>query len=141
MIKIIRKLIDLIFFSICPIFLSFYENHIFFRLRRAWGVATLRRVKNRGRNVRIHGRCTIIKPEYLILGDHVRIGNNCYFFCIGGIHVGDNVQLSRNITIYASNHNHESTTIPYDPIIYRQRSYYYWGPCMDWNGGMYSSRL
>jgi acetyltransferase-like isoleucine patch superfamily enzyme len=109
-----HKVIDFIFYKFLPIFLVFYEKHLFFRIRKAYGYAMTRIIKNKGKDLRIHGRCTIIRQDYLEIGDYVRIGNNCYFFCIGGIKIGNNVQFSRDIVIYASNHNYNSTAIPYD---------------------------
>ena len=109
-----RSILDFFFKKLLPSLLHFYEIHFLYRMRQSWGVAILHRVKNKGENVRIHGHGVLIKPEYLTIKDNVRIGTNCYFFCIGGIQIGFNTQISRNVTIYASNHNFDSTAIPYD---------------------------
>lgn len=103
-----------IFFFILPNILFYYERHFLYRLRQSWGRAILLKVRNVGSNVKFHGYSTLIRPDLLKIGSNVRIGNNCYLFCIGGIDIGDNCQISRDVTIYASNHNFEGTAIPYD---------------------------
>jgi acetyltransferase-like isoleucine patch superfamily enzyme len=68
-----------------------------------------------GHNVKFQGTGEIYFPENLTIGDHCRIGYNFFFMARGGIKIGDNTVLSRNVTIYSSNHDYKSTThIPYD---------------------------
>jgi acetyltransferase-like isoleucine patch superfamily enzyme len=116
MLKRIKDKIDFIILDILlPIILNFYERSIKFRIMRAWGAAHLKRIKNKGKNVSIVGYSRIVNAENLILGNNVRIGYNCYFFCKGGVEIGDNTILSRNITIYSSNHDFNSgDMIPYN---------------------------
>ena len=86
-----------------------------YRLKRAWGAAHLKKIKNKGRNVKIVGYSRILGHDNLILGDNVRMGYGCFLFCSGGIEIGDNTILSRNITIYSSNHDYNSgDMIPYN---------------------------
>ncbi len=85
-----------------------------FRLKKAWGLANLLRIKNRGTNVEVMGYTRFLNPESIVLGNNVRIGYGCFFFGKGGIHVGDNTIISRNVTIYSSNHNFLGDMIPYD---------------------------
>lgn len=112
--RILRYIANTIFDFFLPNFFYFYEKHIFYRVRKAYGKGMVKLIKNKGKDLRIHGRCTLIYPHLLEIGDYVRIGNNCYFFCIGNIKIGNNVQFSRDVVIYASNHNYEGDTIPYD---------------------------
>lgn len=74
----------------------------------------LDKLKNKGVDLRIHGDVTIKGHDNLIIGDYVRIGNGCYFSCSGGLKIGDNTQISRNVVIYTNSHDIESTAIPYD---------------------------
>tara|TARA_R110002124_G_scaffold170608_4_gene338207 strand:- start:15483 stop:16067 length:585 start_codon:yes stop_codon:yes gene_type:complete len=99
---------------VLPYFLNIYDRSILYRIRRAWGAAHLRKVKNKGNNVRIVGYSRIINPDKLILGNNVRIGYNCFFFCSGGIKIGDNSIISRNVSIYSSNHDFTKEMIPYN---------------------------
>lgn len=112
--KIIDILDEIFLDKISPVFFNLYERWIMYRIRRVWGKAHLRRIKNKGKNVNMVGYSRILNPEGLIIGDNVRIGYNCFFYCLGGIEIGDNTILSRNITIYSSNHNYNADMIPYD---------------------------
>lgn len=105
----------IIFRKILPYFLYTYERYIKYRIVDAWGFATLLKIKNKGSNVRFQGYSRIINAEKLIIGKNVRVGMNCYFHALGGIKIGDNTILSRNITIYSANHNFENDDfVPYD---------------------------
>ena len=78
------------------------------------GKKTLVNVGNLGKDCRIHGVVRIYCPENLELGDYVRIGKGCFFHCMGGIKIGANTQISRDVLIYSGNHNIDSKAIPYD---------------------------
>jgi len=107
-------LINFFLYKILPPIIFFYDAHILYRIKKAVGLAMCRYIKNKGIDLRIHGHCRFIDPDYLSIGDYVRIGYGCFFYCKGGIKIGNNVQFSRNITIYSLNHNYESSAIPYD---------------------------
>jgi acetyltransferase-like isoleucine patch superfamily enzyme len=74
----------------------------------------LSQIQSRGKNVRIYGRNYISRPECVVLGNNVHIGENAYFVTEGGLIVGDNVRMSRNVTIYTINHNYLGEVLPYD---------------------------
>ena len=60
-------------------------------------------------------RGTILFSENIEIGNYCRIGENYFFHGLGGIKIGDNTILSRNVTIYSANHNYLSNVqIPYD---------------------------
>lgn len=109
-----KKLVDYIFNTILPYFLNIYEKRFMYRIKAAWGKVHLKNIKNKGTNVNIVGYSRFLNPENLILGNNIRIGYGCFFYCKGGITIGDNSILSRNITIYSSNHNYLGNSIPYD---------------------------
>ena len=68
-----------------------------------------------GDNLHLDGIINVIVPEKLLLGKNVYIGANSYFNCMGGIAIGDNTILSRNVTIYSYNHNFKCPKkLPYD---------------------------
>jgi acetyltransferase-like isoleucine patch superfamily enzyme len=70
------------------------------------------KIKN---TTKIYGRGTVFYSSNLVIGDYCRIGENFFFHAKGGIDIGDNTILSRNVTIYSANHNYKSSvTIPYD---------------------------
>lgn len=84
------------------------------RLHRAAGRASLRHVPGVPASVRVHGRIHVLGPLGLRLGEHVRIGRGCFFHCLGGLTIGDNTQVSRDVVIYTANHDHAGDAIPYD---------------------------
>jgi len=79
-----------------------------------YGERALRDVRDKGVNCRFYGPVEIHFPQNLHLGDNVRIGAGCFLFCRGGLTIGDNTQISRNVTIYTANHNIDGDAIPYD---------------------------
>ncbi|GAB3666943.1 hypothetical protein GCM10028791_42780 [Echinicola sediminis] len=74
----------------------------------------LSKVRDCGKGVKINGNIIITHPEFLVLGNNVHIGDGTYIHSDGGILVGDNTHISRNVVIYTSNHNYEGTALPYD---------------------------
>lgn len=110
----LRIIDNLIFKSILPIILYFYEKHVMYRIKNAWGKVHLHNIKNKGENVRIVGYSRFLNPNNLKIGNNVRIGYDCFFFSMGGIEIGDNTIISRQVTIYSSNHNYKGLAIPYD---------------------------
>lgn len=72
-------------------------------------------IRNRGKNLRIYGMGTFLDPDAIKVGDYCYIGENVYFFATGGLTIGNNVGISRNVTIYTGNHNFRSAEyLPYD---------------------------
>ena len=73
------------------------------------------RIRNKGEKLRIYGMGTFLDPDSIVIGDYCYIGENAYFFALGGLTIGNNVIISRNVTIYTGNHNFHSTDyMPYD---------------------------
>ena len=67
-----------------------------------------------GSQVNFYGCGTVFNGEHLKVGDYSRIGENFFFHCGGGIEIGKNTILSRDVTIYSTNHNYKSEDlIPY----------------------------
>lgn len=85
-----------------------------FEIQKILGELILPSVGKVGNDVRLHGHVDIRNPERLEIGDYVRIGNGCFFFCKGGLRIGKNTQISRNVTIYTANHDIKGNAIPYD---------------------------
>ncbi len=48
------------------------------------------------------------------IGDNVHIGTNSFIRGEGGLKVGNNVIISRNVVIYSTSHNYEGTRLPFD---------------------------
>lgn len=99
---------------ITELLIRLFERFIRPRFRRAYGRMLLRRVGHVGVDVRLHGMMTITDPANLSLGDYVRVGTGCFFFCKGGLTIGANTQISRNVVIYTGNHDIAGGAVPYD---------------------------
>lgn len=84
------------------------------KIQTARGVIELEKVKHKGNNCLFHGFVDVRYPDKLILGNNIRIGSGSFFFALGGIKIGDNSQISRNVLIYSGNHNINGRAIPYD---------------------------
>ncbi len=75
----------------------------------------INRIKYLGEDSNLNGsKLFISHPHFLEIGRNVQIGNNAYFQSDGGIFIGDNCHISRNVTIYSSDHNFNGNAIPYD---------------------------
>lgn len=112
--KTLNSLLDFIFIDIGSIYFRIFDRYCLHRLQFAHGRAALANVKNKGNNVLMHGYGKIIFPDRLAIGDHVRLGTNCHLNCAGGVKIGANTQISRDVVIYSSNHDYLGTAIPYD---------------------------
>ena len=71
--------------------------------------------KTLGTNVIFKAGGTIYHPENISIGNHVRVGDNCFIIAIGGVEIGDGTIISRNVCLHSGNHSYTSTTmLPYD---------------------------
>lgn len=109
--KLISLLLHPVWLSRC---LAAYAAWVEPAVNRAWGAALSAKAGRFPRSSRIHGRIRLLAPSGLVVGEHVRIGSGCIFHCGGGLAIGDNTQISRNVVIYSCNHNHKGDAIPYD---------------------------
>ena len=75
----------------------------------------IKRLKFCGSNVVFSSGGVIYHPENLYIGNHVRIGDNCFIMAIGGIQIDDGTIISRNVCIHSGNHNYKvAKLLPYD---------------------------
>lgn len=113
--KTLKLLIDIIFndWLIYKI-LFIYSVLLKDKVRKARGSVSLDLLKHKGDNCRFDGDVKVYYSDGLILEDHVRIGFGTFIFALGGVKIGKNTQISRNVTIYSANHNTEGSHIPYD---------------------------
>lgn len=61
-----------------------------------------------GRDVNITGR------RQLVLGSNVHIGSGAFIRADGGLSIGDNTIISRNLLLYTMNHQFEGDLLPFD---------------------------
>ncbi|MEX1019312.1 MAG: acyltransferase [Litorilinea sp.] len=67
-----------------------------------------------GEDVGIRYPCTITAPHHAKLGNNVRINRGAYIRAEGGLTIGDNTHIARNVTIYTINHDYRGDALPYD---------------------------
>ena len=115
--KMIRKFfyetikgIVFLFFPIIWVYNRFFTNAVDDVMGCYWKTQVWRK----GKDLRIHGKIKILQPDKLVIGDYCRIGKDTFLFCYGGLTMGNNVQFSRNITVYTANHNFKSDVLPYN---------------------------
>ena len=95
-------------------FLIIYKRLFEDKIIEASGRYHLSLIKKKGENCRFLGKVTVYYDDGLTLGNYIRIGSNSFIFAMGGVEIGDNTQISRNVTIYSANHNISGSHIPYD---------------------------
>lgn len=100
--------------KIIYICLKLYNKYFLSKIEQQKTKLILESIKNKGIKCQIKWNSKIYDREQLILGDYVNIGENAHLFCKGGLKIGNNTQISRNVIIYTANHNIESSYIPYD---------------------------
>ena len=50
----------------------------------------------------------------MVVGHNVHFGDNAFIRAEGGLVIGDNTHISRNLVLYTINHDYDGTRIPYD---------------------------
>ena len=56
----------------------------------------------------------LFAPECVSLGSNVHIGENAFIRGEGGLYIGDNTRISRNLVLYTMNHRYQGDRLPYD---------------------------
>jgi maltose O-acetyltransferase len=67
-----------------------------------------------GPGCRIHGRPTITGAMHARLGANVHLGTGAFIRAEGGLSIGDNTHISRNLVLYTINHDYAGERLPYD---------------------------
>lgn len=99
-----------LFFPIVWLYNRFFTNAVDDVVGCFWKT----QVRVKGKDLRIHGKIKILQPDKLVIGDYCRIGKGTFLFCYGGLTIGNNVQFSRNITVYTANHDFRGDVLPYN---------------------------
>jgi maltose O-acetyltransferase len=74
----------------------------------------LARAKSCGKGVVLGGPVSITGIEKCEFGNNVHIGINAFIRAQGGLKIGDNTHISRNLLLYTVNHRHSGDRLPYD---------------------------
>jgi maltose O-acetyltransferase len=67
-----------------------------------------------GKGVRLHGRFYVSSPQRLFLEENVHINQNAFLRAEGGLRIGANTHISRNLVVYTMNHDFTGSRLPYD---------------------------
>lgn len=71
-------------------------------------------VPMRGTGVKVNGSLTLTGPASAAIGNNVHLGDGTYIRAEGGLVIGDNTHISRNVSIYTISHEYEGEALPYD---------------------------
>ena len=67
-----------------------------------------------GNLCQIHESLAVQRGKGIVIGKNVHVGSGGYIDGRGGVVIGDNTHISRNVTIYSANHNYKIGALPYD---------------------------
>lgn len=82
------------------------------QLARIAGI--MKSMKSCGEGSAFWGTARVSGAENMALGRNVHIGDNAFIRAEGGLTIGDNTHISRNLVLYTVNHRIDGTRIPYD---------------------------
>lgn len=72
------------------------------------------RLQSCGVGLRFNGMVTISEPASTVIGNNVHLGDGAFLVTDGGLTIGDNTHISRNLTLYTVNHRYAGDALPYD---------------------------
>lgn len=81
---------------------------------RAEARVLMRQMAQCGDGCGIWGRFKVTGANRIVLGDNVHIGDNAFIRAEGGLAIGSNTHISRNLVLYTLNHRFEGERLPYD---------------------------
>ncbi len=67
-----------------------------------------------GANVNFLGYSRFYGCDKIQIGNNVTVGENAFVKGEGGLTMGDNIHIARNLTLYTHNHNFSGSALPYD---------------------------
>lgn len=67
-----------------------------------------------GIGVHFNGTVIITHPEHTSIASNVHIGNNAFLGTRGGLSIGENTHIARNLVAHTSNHQYLGRRLPYD---------------------------
>lgn len=107
-------ILDRIFKKIIRRYLSFIIKEID-KFQKNKSQTLFNSVNNKGKDSFFWGEKLVISdPSNVEIGQNVHIGNNAYIKSEGGLVIGNNTHISRNLVLYTVNHNYNSDILPYN---------------------------
>ena len=55
-----------------------------------------------------------------VIENNVHIGENAFIRAEGGLFIGENTHVSRNLMLYTVNHNYKGKNVPYDETVIKK---------------------
>ncbi|WP_085522156.1 acyltransferase [Tuberibacillus sp. Marseille-P3662] len=84
-------------------FLSYFLSHYY-----------KEKVNKVGQGVRFNGKSKLTGMNHIEIEDNVHIGDNAFIRGEGGLFIGENTHIARNLVLYTHSHNYEGEALPYD---------------------------
>jgi len=84
---------------------------------RVYQIRALLVEKNISKDIRLNGLGVWTGAGCSVVGRNVHIGDNYFIRAEGGLSIGENTHISRNVTIYTVSHEYEGSRIPYDDTL------------------------
>lgn len=75
---------------------------------------TVSSLASAGQGIRFTGDWYVTGVDQMIVGDNVHIGSGAFIRAEGGLRIGSNTHISRNLVLYTMNHQFEGEALPYD---------------------------
>jgi len=91
---------------------GFIYNKIIVTAARIRGSAWSLFLKRCGRDFFVYKNVTILTPQNIEVGNNTWINQNCYLVGEGGIKLGSDVMVARNVSLITSGHGIEDKNIP-----------------------------
>lgn len=112
--SILRRILRRLLYKLVPYIRSAEQDYdLWLSIKTTAGIGAM------GPLSRIHHTTRIVSEDLLIISANVHIGSGCYLNCRGGLIVGSNTNIARNVWIYTVNHDTDSG-IPFGPLDIRR---------------------
>ncbi|MDV3351386.1 acyltransferase [Leptothoe sp. LEGE 181152] len=80
------------------------------RINQEW----IKQLKSCGTGLHVVGTTKLSEARHTEIGNNVHIGENAFIRGEGGLRIGDNTHISRNLVLYTVNHQYQGHRLPYD---------------------------
>ena len=108
-----KRIIDILFSAIGFVFFM-YESVKEFFLNRYFQHKYYRKIPLIGKGVKFRGLSILTGLSKIEIEDNVHINENAYIRGEGGLFIGANTHIAKNLVIYTHNHNYQGELLPYD---------------------------
>jgi len=82
--------------------------------------AWISHLKACGNDLKVRGLVQLSGAKYIEIGQNVHIGDSAFIRGEGGLVIGDNTHISRNLVLYTVNHRYKGDRLPYDDTVIKK---------------------